>query len=573
LLPSRAWELLAGSLTAYAFPIKQETSIFKTPAWLTYTGLALIILPYIFYNNNTIFPGFTAIPTIIGTIIIIISNKSNLIINFISNKIFVLIGEISYALYLFHWPVIIFIGNKHYIYIIVISLLCSYLSVKYYENPIRKISQFANSKIITAYILVTGLLLIYIVSISNGITKNTGLTSFWQNKWKGVVLWPNKNENEEYIKDANKLKILDPNLLIRIGDINKKPEFVLWGDSHALALSYGFDLIAERYGKAGYFLNSKDSFTNISATTIDPSISREPTMTWIEHTEEIKTVFLSNKWTGKLNDENNYIALEKVCLRLKRAKKEIFIFTSAPETTLDNLHKIEKGELNSAAMREELIIYDHFHFKEKEFIERLKLSGLVKILYLNNAFKTSRGYITSININDDTNIISLYKDDNHLNQLGSILAMQYLGEFIWGQSKNDSTSTISNSETIDKFKLLNIASNAGYPDSQFELGRIYYLGLNHSIDYYVAAKLFRKSADQDYGDGQCWLGICYFYGNGVDRDINKAIYYFEKAGEKGFPGIRRLLGIIYSNGELVKKDLAKSNYWFTKLSEYKSYSP
>ena len=68
LLHCRAWELLAGCLLALA-PAATEQG--RGIRWLRLAGWAGILLPFACYSSSTPFPGYTAIPSVAGTALLI----------------------------------------------------------------------------------------------------------------------------------------------------------------------------------------------------------------------------------------------------------------------------------------------------------------------------------------------------------------------------------------------------------------------------------------------------------------------------------------------------------------------
>jgi peptidoglycan/LPS O-acetylase OafA/YrhL len=109
-LPTRMWELLAGSILAY-FEIKKgdrsQNKVFNLI--LPFTGLILIGHSILFFNDEMLHPSFYTLSPIIGVCLIIwFSNKEELITKVLSSKLFVGIGLISYSLYLWHYPIFVF---------------------------------------------------------------------------------------------------------------------------------------------------------------------------------------------------------------------------------------------------------------------------------------------------------------------------------------------------------------------------------------------------------------------------------------------------------------------------------
>jgi peptidoglycan/LPS O-acetylase OafA/YrhL len=108
MLYTRAWELLIGTMLSQTmFP--RISSI-----WLrnivTLVGFGLIAYPAIFYQLTTPFPGLNAVMPCMGTALIIGAGESgsSLVGAALSLRPVVFIGLISYSLYLWHWPIIVF---------------------------------------------------------------------------------------------------------------------------------------------------------------------------------------------------------------------------------------------------------------------------------------------------------------------------------------------------------------------------------------------------------------------------------------------------------------------------------
>lgn len=105
LLPSRAWELLAGSLVfLYGARHIPETlrKIFEI------TGFALIVFIIFFADSNTPWPGYFAlIPVLAATLILLAAREHSW---FTGNALAQVLGRWSYSIYLWHWPLAVGLG-------------------------------------------------------------------------------------------------------------------------------------------------------------------------------------------------------------------------------------------------------------------------------------------------------------------------------------------------------------------------------------------------------------------------------------------------------------------------------
>ncbi len=109
-LPTRGWELLAGSILAYLEITNGKRSENKTLNLILPTiGLLLIGHSILFFNDEMFHPSFYTLSPIIGVCLVIwFSNKDELTTKILSTKLFVGIGLISYSLYLWHYPIFAF---------------------------------------------------------------------------------------------------------------------------------------------------------------------------------------------------------------------------------------------------------------------------------------------------------------------------------------------------------------------------------------------------------------------------------------------------------------------------------
>ena len=116
ILPTRGWELLAGSILAYFEITNGKRSDNKTLNIIFPTiGLILIGHSILFFNDKMFHPSFYTLSPIIGVCLIIwFSNKNELITKILSIKLFVGIGLISYSLYLLHYPIFAFAREVYF---------------------------------------------------------------------------------------------------------------------------------------------------------------------------------------------------------------------------------------------------------------------------------------------------------------------------------------------------------------------------------------------------------------------------------------------------------------------------
>lgn len=108
MLPTRAWELLAGATIALWRPAAWWKRVAR-PSLLFAVGLVLVSVPMLTYKHDTEFPGFSALPVVVGTglLILLYNHPASWTSRLLGSWIPSFFGRISYSLYLWHWPLIV----------------------------------------------------------------------------------------------------------------------------------------------------------------------------------------------------------------------------------------------------------------------------------------------------------------------------------------------------------------------------------------------------------------------------------------------------------------------------------
>ena len=144
LVQYRTWELTLGSLLAMgAFPEARSALVAQLE---TIAGLALIVAAVVLYDRTTPFPGVAALLPCIGSALVIHGGTAHrtLVGRLLSTPPARFIGLISYSLYLWHWPVIVFYRSfDHRLtmvdrgWLLVASIILATLSWYLVEQPFR----------------------------------------------------------------------------------------------------------------------------------------------------------------------------------------------------------------------------------------------------------------------------------------------------------------------------------------------------------------------------------------------------------------------------------------------------
>ena len=226
MLPFRVWEFLIGSLVAY-----NEIFLKSKKNFLQYNFLKnfliiisfLIIILYIFFFDKEIaHPSFYTFPLVLAVGLIIQlnnNNKGNFIKTFLSNRLLVFFGLISYSLYLWHYPLFSFAriyydfffekSNLIKILIIIISIMFSYISFNFIEKKFRY--NFLDKKKFIISLMISLIFLIFLsitIIVNNGFPQSLKLPDFYKEKLNYSISESNKIGEKSTEVNKKKLTII-----------------------------------------------------------------------------------------------------------------------------------------------------------------------------------------------------------------------------------------------------------------------------------------------------------------------------------------------------------------------------
>lgn len=75
-------------------------------------------------------------------------------------------------------------------------------------------------------------------------------------------------------------------------------------------------------------------------------------------------------------------------------------------------------------------------------------------------------------------------------------------------------------------------ANAGRPEAQFSLGRMYLSGRGVEQNFEQGLEWLKKAAAQQHGQSQNQLGLLYLTGTGVDMDCGNAAHWFSQVNTR-----------------------------------------
>jgi peptidoglycan/LPS O-acetylase OafA/YrhL len=135
LLPTRAWEMLLGGLVyVYRRPLPGRL--------LLALGIAMIAAATVAYDEDLLYPGYFAVVPVLGSALVLAAQCQHVVV---TNRASQFLGDVSYSLYLWHWPLLVLARSLHLtldagtrVALIGVSLAISWVSFRTVERWFRR---------------------------------------------------------------------------------------------------------------------------------------------------------------------------------------------------------------------------------------------------------------------------------------------------------------------------------------------------------------------------------------------------------------------------------------------------
>lgn len=411
-LATRAGQLLMGSLLADQY-LKKSRIIYSSflSDWGGHVGLGIIFGCFYFLSENSSYPGLRAFLPTVGAYLVLLGATVEKPRNnwLLENSVCRKIGQMSYSLYLWHWPILAYMryvyGEKNlpFKWIAIASFLIfsfSLLSWRFIERPFRY-KKWSFKKTFLLFFVFPSFFVLMITLFSKylGLTKNNlppELTSYGGSELCHGVIH----------KSCTR------------GDLTKKPKALLIGDSHAAHLNYFFDELGKKYGF------SIDVVTGSSCSPIFgydenvlPEAAREPCRIVKRYIEDnykkYDVILIGSNWTYHLGlsdldevDLNYLTKLKKMLKRLTREKKNAMLISQVPLLKTHIFRGIKFKKLGLSVRVGENLSYEKANEKIKNLSREFE-----NIQWTDISKPVKDSFFFGEN--------PIYMDNQHLNKFGS----------------------------------------------------------------------------------------------------------------------------------------------------------
>ncbi len=356
---SRGWELLTGALLAFGPALAPRRRWLREAGGAA--GLALILGAVLLMPSTASFPGMDAVPPCLGAALVIWSGsgeaaRPSWTARLLRLRPLVFLGLISYSLYLWHWPLLVFaryyglgeLGLASRIVIVGLALAVATVSWWFVERPFRSRRLLAHRPALFGACAAAGLAVcIYgsVIALSKGAPQRLAPAT--------ALLAAGAGDHNAYRDSCFALtaRDLDADRFCRIGmNDGRAPTLAVWGDSHADAVMAAFDAGARAHGIAGVDIThgSCPPLLGVEVHEREDNLCpplADAAMALIER-YDIRKIVLAARWAGYAEGHLNQPETPPVVLREAGAMPRPFsgdnhaLFTNALERTIARL----KGE-------------------------------------------------------------------------------------------------------------------------------------------------------------------------------------------------------------------------------------
>jgi len=235
---------------------------------LAFFALALIVVAIFTFSDATSFPGLAVLVPCIGAALVIYTGRRAGAINgILSTRPFVFLGLISYSLYLWHWPIIVFVryyfgrdlSTTQSVSIVAASLAISSLSWRWIEQPFRRRQHPVSRPLLmksAIAAMTTAIGFGFVIDAYDGIAGRL--------PGDVAAVYSAKYDSENY-EDRNCFAnggsgtddtFAAGDCPLSLGKRDQSPQYIVWGDSHASAMAPAIEEAADKAGKSGLLVTA-----------------------------------------------------------------------------------------------------------------------------------------------------------------------------------------------------------------------------------------------------------------------------------------------------------------------------
>jgi peptidoglycan/LPS O-acetylase OafA/YrhL len=436
LLPSRGWELLLGCGLA-SIPTKQAVHR-AISELLSACGLFAILVAAVMYDRETHFPGIAALLPCAGATLFIWSNgqRPTLSGRLLAWRPIVFIGLLSYSLYLWHWPVLVYaqywavgvFSRAEKCGLLALCFPLAFVSWWLIETPVRKHRVLPRKSSLFG---VSALALFALLIAGIAIDRRDGLPARFSQE---IIAYANgrldTGNRKNCAVDRDGRGRFD-----EIGTPGSPVKCLVWGDSEAQATVAALETLCEEYRGRCVVATHAGTFPLLNCVSNDIYSLGEKSVTFNQSVVDfvkkhhVKNVMLAAMWQQfpywtVLEEGTDELAVQRQFRRrlletvtaLQKADAKVWILQQVPEQRGDVPKALARAVIFGSNPRSVGVSLSEHRKKcgmEITVIQEMVSRGVV-VLDPSNIFSDASGFCCA-----ERNGRALYADHHHLSDYGA----------------------------------------------------------------------------------------------------------------------------------------------------------
>jgi peptidoglycan/LPS O-acetylase OafA/YrhL len=350
LLTARAHELIAGAL---AFLIGQRYPIRSTVAAnaLAMIGMTMMIASLFLLTRGVPFPGVNSLYPCVGVALVMYAcGRENIVTRLLTSRTLVFIGLISYSLYLWHWPIFVFLRYRDIemssgvvVAAVALAFALAVLTWKFVENPIRHNRKIEFKQAFLQIYFVPAMVFMAIGLLSY---RTEGLPQRFPEDIRQLI--SSYSFERDLVRscsiraeDYQRITVSYLNDTCAYGDLRQpKADVLLMGDSHANHFKPFVGYLAQQANlKAVYHVQGACSpinlYRNDQSKDTEPTVCQKRNADLLAMASDFKFVVLAASWSYRGREQEFERGLADVVDKIERAGATPVIFKDNPGYTTD----------------------------------------------------------------------------------------------------------------------------------------------------------------------------------------------------------------------------------------------
>lgn len=401
---ARLPEFFAGALVAL---FMRTSGNWAPKPWHSYLGLALVLVAATAQPLLGPFPGLAALLPVLGAVLLLQRPVQGVAEQLLASTPMVWLGQLSYSLYLWHWPVLALL--RYYtgaqaldisssLLFITLTFLLATLSYYWVETPLRV--RHTRLKQTLAY----GLLASAILATSPTMAKiNQALSP--------------PPLPVEYLRYADPATICHGQIVgdCLKGDLSSSKEVLVLGDSHAAMLNLFFDQLGKELGFKARIITASSCITipgfdyqRIAEWAHKPCL--EQIQQAKQYLPNAKIIFLAAFWSWQFSSDAFKNSLDAFLAEQSLKGVKVYILEQEPLLRIKPSRAIRFKTLGLETEVDLNFAYQQANASLRHLATRHP--GVVSLNFESSGFFKQAPYAAGILI---------YEDEHHLNEVGARL--------------------------------------------------------------------------------------------------------------------------------------------------------